>query len=301
MKNTTVTPYTEWLLQDGYVNRNPSVYPRRVAGSGEIGGISFDILRELVELKENESFEKGFKIVFHLPNEIPRLTKQYYRFPLEKVATIIIDPSMIVTENLGGYNVGTRRCYFEGEKKLKYFKTYTRSNCQIECTANHTLRKCNCVHHSMPRLSNERTCDESQQQCYHDGKRETLIHIMEKSLKTSKGIHDLGKMACGCLPACTSLEYEGVTSIDELRYFGRVKSSKFFRSAVSIYFKHDDFIFSKRSEFFSSTDFIANFGGILGLFLGVSILSVVEVIYFIAFRDVKSKDDDKESEEDEVE
>jgi Amiloride-sensitive sodium channel len=35
---------------------------------------------------------------------------------------------------------------------------------------------------------------------------------------------------------------------------------------------------------YSSTDFIANFGGILGLFLGVSILSLVEIIYFMAFR-----------------
>lgn len=35
---------------------------------------------------------------------------------------------------------------------------------------------------------------------------------------------------------------------------------------------------------YSSTDFIANFGGILGLFLGVSILSIVEIIYFMAFR-----------------
>lgn len=49
-----------------------------------------------------------------------------------------------------------------------------------------------------------------------------------------------------------------------------------------------------RSELYSSTDFIANFGGILGLFLGVSILSIVEIIYFIAFRTV-----DEEEEEDE--
>lgn len=37
------------------------------------------------------------------------------------------------------------------------------------------------------------------------------------------------------------------------------------------------------------TDFIANFGGILGLFLGVSILSLVEIIYFMAFRNLDEK------------
>lgn len=66
-----------------------------------------------------------------------------------------------------------------------------------------------------------------------------------------------------------------------------------FRSSVTIFFKDDDFIFSKRSELYSFTDFIANFGGILGLFLGVSILSIVEIIYFMAFRKL---DDDSEHE-----
>lgn len=60
--------------------------------------------------------------------------------------------------------------------------------------------------------------------------------------------------------------------------------SSAFRSAVTIFFKDDDFIFSKRNELYSFTDFIANFGGILGLFLGISILSIVEIIYFMAFR-----------------
>jgi uncharacterized membrane protein len=68
-----------------------------------------------------------------------------------------------------------------------------------------------------------------------------------------------------------------------------------FRSSISIFLKHDDFIYSKRSELYSATEFIANFGGILGLFLGVSILSIVEVIYFIAFRDVKKKDNEEDS------
>lgn len=57
-----------------------------------------------------------------------------------------------------------------------------------------------------------------------------------------------------------------------------------FRSSVTIFFKDDDFIFSKRSELYSTTDFIANFGGLLGLFLGVSILSIVEIAYFLVFR-----------------
>lgn len=69
-----------------------------------------------------------------------------------------------------------------------------------------------------------------------------------------------------------------------------------FRSAAAIFFKDDDFLYSKRSELHSFTDFIANFGGILGLFLGVSILSIVEIIYFMAFRSIEDKKPERKSE-----
>lgn len=268
-----------------------------------MSGITFQILRDRAELRQSSKLEKGFRIAFHLPNEVPRMNKRFYKFPLEKSAAIILNPSMVITEHLDTYDVQTRQCYLEGEKKLKYFRSYTRSNCQVECSANYTLRRCGCVHHSMPRRFDEPACNLTQQDCYQRGKRSTLIHTMEKSLNTSQNFLQHGKTACGCLPACTSLEYEGEISVDELRNFGQTKIDRYFRTVVTIFFKHDDFIYSKRSELYSFTDFIANFGGILGLFLGVSLLSIVEVIYFIAFRDVKAEqnhthDDSQHDDED---
>ena len=31
------------------------------------------------------------------------------------------------------FDLNDRNCYFEGERKLKYFKIYTQRNCQNEC------------------------------------------------------------------------------------------------------------------------------------------------------------------------
>lgn len=53
---------------------------------------------------------------------------------------------------------------------------------------------------------------------------------------------------------------------------------------LSIYFKEHQFITSKRSELYGQTDFLANCGGLLGLFMGVSVLSIVEVIYYCTLR-----------------
>ena len=227
LKNHSRFPRTHWHLQQGYISKTPHVYPYRASGSGENGGIQFEIWRKISEVKNSVNFNKGFKLVVHLPCELPQFDKQYYRFPLEKSATMVIRPSLINTEDdLESYDKEVRQCYFEGERKLKLFKNYTRSNCELECLAEFTRRKCQCIHYSMPRLKGDRICDLAQTKCFEEAKKTLSIYNMEKSLKSSTTYADRGDVACGCLPACTSLQYEGEISHDDIRYFGKYKTTE---------------------------------------------------------------------------
>jgi hypothetical protein len=53
---------------------------------------------------------------------------------------------------------------------------------------------------------------------------------------------------------------------------------------LKVYFKETQFITSKRSELYGQTDFFGNCGGLLGLFLGVSVISLLEIVYFFTIR-----------------
>jgi hypothetical protein len=53
---------------------------------------------------------------------------------------------------------------------------------------------------------------------------------------------------------------------------------------LSLFFKEDQFITSRRSELYGRTDFLANCGGLLGLFMGVSLISILEIFYFCTIR-----------------
>lgn len=53
---------------------------------------------------------------------------------------------------------------------------------------------------------------------------------------------------------------------------------------VTIFFKEQQFITSERNELYGSTDFLANCGGLLGLFMGFSFLSLLEIFYFLTIR-----------------
>lgn len=56
------------------------------------------------------------------------------------------------------------------------------------------------------------------------------------------------------------------------------------RSRLLIFFKENRFITSKRSELYGWIDFLTNCGGSLGLFMGVSLLSIVEIFYYCTLR-----------------
>ena len=60
------------------------------------------------------------------------------------------------------------------------------------------------------------------------------------------------------------------------------------------FFSRDTFIKHERNELFGWLDFVSNIGGLMGLTMGVSLLSVVEVFYFFGFKWACSKQQRKE-------
>ena len=56
---------------------------------------------------------------------------------------------------------------------------------------------------------------------------------------------------------------------------------------VHIYFKQLHFMQQERKERFTGLELLANIGGLLGLCMGISLLSVIEVIYFFFLRGIR--------------
>ncbi|KAH0557954.1 hypothetical protein KQX54_013233 [Cotesia glomerata] len=64
-------------------------------------------------------------------------------------------------------------------------------------------------------------------------------------------------------------------------------SKKYFKenmAVVHLFFVNSQFPKYVKSELFGFIEFLSNTGGLLGLFMGFSFLSVVEIFYFITLR-----------------
>ncbi|CAG9863464.1 unnamed protein product [Phyllotreta striolata] len=294
-----------WTLEGGYSDEAGLFpYPKRAMFAGATSGLTVKLFMP----KNNKDHSckqgnQGFRVSLHLPSRIPRPSQDYFRVPLDQTVMAAINPEMTATDSaVEKYSPSKRECYFPNEKKLRFFKLYTAKNCQLECQTNYTLRFCDCVNFFMPRENGTKMCGISKLGCMQKayfsfrlgdnlrnklGDRFQTNERAKKLLKRYKG--------CDCLPTCTDLTYNVVTSqspwdvmesikAERMNWSAEIENDDYYVSKLILFFKSSSFVTSERHELYGPTDFLANFGGLLGLFTGFSILSLMEAIYFLTVR-----------------
>ncbi|KAG5865225.1 hypothetical protein JTB14_020373 [Gonioctena quinquepunctata] len=290
--------HTNWTIDGGYpsgIGRN--VYPKRALLAGADSGLEIYLMQN-VEESDYLCFRdmQGFNVVLHTPHTIPQLKKHYLGVPFDTAVQAIVQPKMMTTsKEVKGYRPSDRLCFFADERSLKYFEIYNPENCALECLTNHTLKMCRCVNFYMPRTNSTDICGNAKKNCMDDA----LYEMKEKELRSLLGESGDMDSACNCLPLCTELTYDIETArnflpwrdqfraekrINELFELLGVNLSTIHLSKLSVYFSRDQFLTSQRNELYGPFDFLANFGGLLGLFTGFSLLSGVEIIYYLSVR-----------------
>jgi acid-sensing ion channel, other len=217
--------------------------------------------------------------LIHSPFELPgsydlnEMIEFSYHYDLE----VLITPEVIKTDaDLRSHEPEKRGCYFEGEKKLKYFKVYTKRNCEFECLAENLYNspKLNCTPYYMVRSDSVDRCD--------------YRHGMLSGLETFRILRNISKSAkkCVCLEECDSIKYKiEVVAHTLLKKNHRIDERlAYSESSIQFKFKDVDVVPMRRQLSMTFSDFLAQSGGMLGLFAGISALSIIELFYFMSLR-----------------
>ncbi|XP_045477140.1 pickpocket protein 28-like [Harmonia axyridis] len=285
-----------WTLEKGYPPNSPKdTFPRRAISAGAKAG--FYLLLRLYDQDLDYVCRgpvQGFKILLHHPAAIPQVGTQYFRAPLNQEMVVSIKPDMMTTsEGLRNYDPRRRQCYFPEERQLLYYKSYTQESCNIECMSNYTYRRCGCVAYHMPHRENMDICGSGNIKCMIDARNELMSRQVNQGIHSqNQELEEMQVSDCNCLPGCTTLTYNAETSqagFNWQKVFQSFKTnfSEFpgiQMTRLNIFFKDQQFITSERNELYGQTDFLANCGGLLGLFVGFSFLSIVEIVYFLSLR-----------------
>lgn len=195
---------SSWTLENGYMSDEQNVNPVRAS---VFQNIAFNF--KVPKIKDYITSDwKDIQIIMHLPNEIvaPFHTRITIR---ETEATIqgLTAEIKHVDRSLQSFTPTQRGCFFDGEKSLKYFKSYTKSNCELECLINITISFCGCSHYLLPRTDDLKFCVPIVNTCPKIFLYEWPLNyytFYEMVYKTNKKPDFL----CGCLSSCTEITYK---------------------------------------------------------------------------------------------
>ncbi|KAL3273919.1 hypothetical protein HHI36_015345 [Cryptolaemus montrouzieri] len=266
-------------------------FPRRAFLNGAKNSLIIALLTNKTDIYYScrEFALQGMRVSLHMPAKIPRPSQVFFSVGLNRLTTVSVTPSyMTTTSAIRTYNPHRRNCYFEQERKLKFFKLYNQGNCDFECWSNYTVEKCGCAQFYMPRDNQTKICSMAKRKCFERVKASYTHKIFGERLRDVKGPSD-----CDCLPLCTELDYKSEIATGQWRFDDpddvavdgyEDYYAGFYASAVKIYFKSPYFLSTEKSELYGATDFISNIGGVLGLFTGFSLFSLAEIIYFLSLR-----------------
>ncbi|XP_050540284.1 pickpocket protein 11-like [Daktulosphaira vitifoliae] len=255
--NGEIAPYNDYYY---WMQNNRTILPTKGFLSGT--PLDGDVFTQIT------SMNFGYIGFLHSPYEAPDIANRIYSSPESYYKTLDVSAlSIYSTSDIISLKPKQRGCRYTYESELKTSPIYTYNLCRNECRMEQAKRLCGCVPFFYRPDPSFKICDVKGMHCL-DEYEDYLVKLRNTS-------DDNKKVFCGCLPPCDDVSYivEGENTIQwflgtNLKW-GLIKFPK---------------MRLKRNLLFGFTDVLVSIGGAAGLFFGCSVLSFLEIIYFLTLQ-----------------
>ncbi|XP_055628965.1 pickpocket protein 28-like [Toxorhynchites rutilus septentrionalis] len=271
-----------WSPEEGYGSVDTDVeYPRRSFLDDKKIDLVINLRLNVSDYDYHCRAEQGFMVYVHSPEDFPQANYRAIYVPMGKSTYITVKPQVTeVSSKLLQFSPERRKCFTPEEKQLELFKVYTQKNCELECRAREQLFTEGCVNFALPHDDEDKICNVKKVHCTGDGSRGREKKILPRRNSDRK--------SCNCLQTCTYLKYVSEMLQTDLDYWSirkdQRKSSNISYTQISVHYNKEKFPTFERTDSYTLTELLGTFGGLLGLFMGVSLLSFVEILYFCTLR-----------------
>ncbi|XP_075210546.1 pickpocket protein 19-like [Lycorma delicatula] len=262
-----------------WLSPNGELRPRRTAGAGPWTGLRVTInVPKRQELPPDIVVKPGVLVMVGDPKAFPSGRSMVVTAGTFADINVWGD-AKYPTPRVRKLAPSVRRCLYSFEKKSLENSRYVNKNCQQDCWQDHAVRFCNCSPDFLF-ISKDPTeyppCDVDGLICLNDYNE---VFNYEIPVTTQKEFYnDFGKgMNCDCLADCTSQQY-----LTEVTTSQNVNSTK--EVQLDVHFRTHYCILYRSDTEFGWLELTVGIGGIAGLFLGGSLLSGAELIYFLTIR-----------------
>ncbi|XP_026751548.2 pickpocket protein 28-like [Galleria mellonella] len=294
--NRATATKIKWNLDGGYplmFPPDPKLQPLRVMVAGEAYGLGVELFLNNSEHQYAcDGNSLGFTVLIRSPTD-HAYTTTVLRLPMDKMTTIEVSPITYKTDTaLRNLHPELRQCYFQNERKLEHFHFYTATNCKIDFYIQEAKLRCNCSLYYWPRKNiRDRICSTPiDYECVYKVK----DIVTEQQIFAYYDDCEEGKASksstTSCHPSCNEVMYGcQVFYSDLVKEPGDITPSwgkpiKGELTQINVHFYEDMFLGQHRHTQYDDYYFVGAIGGLLSLFLGFSIISVAELLYFVLLR-----------------
>ncbi|XP_039493847.1 pickpocket protein 19 isoform X2 [Drosophila santomea] len=274
--NTEISPASRLKAKED------KYYPLRTPHYGE--GTGLDVFIRL-----NRSYirpgKRGINVMIKQPQQWSDVVRHV---PHEAHTRISITPRFTVTdERTRSVTPEVRRCIFGDEVDNPQYKNfpdfqYWVGNCRSRCHQEHVINLCKCspsIFFPVSDKDNFTTCKASDFKCLYENR---ITFSIERHPEEDDFVRNPFKesMICDCFTSCTQLVFDRVYTTTTLD--NNEANTEAGTMRLDIFFQSGWFIQYQTIMRFTFVELLASFGGIIGLFLGASLLSAFELAYYFS-------------------
>ncbi|KXJ75970.1 hypothetical protein RP20_CCG010611 [Aedes albopictus] len=269
LSNATM-PVENWDVHAGYKDLESSLnyYPRRVMDLDTALKIKF----RSIEYRSMQNKRTPITVNLHNPAEFAFRFENAISVEPGESLNVAVHPKVRAARPYLRFCPQSTYCCYNEQCQLQFFRIYSQQNCELECRTKYILKTRTCVQPYMPRPAGVTFCNGSNNVSTEQLQHEITSTARMNNIPPSQYFIK----TCNCLPSCNDIRYKSVgtkTSLNETN-----------RSEMTIHFDKDHFYASKVTIRYGIVDLFASIGGLLSLFLGVSLITIIETLYYFTLR-----------------
>lgn len=225
------------------------------------------------------SLSQNYEAFLHSHEDVP-----YWNMEIDRRATVLLGTKgsmlfsvvdIINEPEVSWIEPDVRQCRFPDELPTNFlgYRHYSYSVCIFQCRIEAQLELCNCTSHFSPIEYNDRYCDLEGLKCL-------TKHFGKLKVLKVPGINGTG-LNCNCLSSCTEPDYNIIyKKISEPEKDVKAGTIQFILS-------NRPYEILTRQITRNTLDLVVAMGNCFGLCFGGSLLSIVEVLYYLCFKQWK--------------
>ncbi|XP_050426691.1 sodium channel protein Nach-like [Adelges cooleyi] len=268
-----------------------SLVPLRNNAGGKVTGFEVVMNDMDKEYIPDDLRPRGYNVIVHTPDDFPDVSDSYKLYQgINKVSQLSVSVSKVSADkSLYRLSEDRRNCVMHKDHLAdqgiisQHGSSDSENNCKSRCRLKTIFQICNCTPYFYnTNKKNVTQCGIQHMACLRK------INVLQRNTQPLKDQPGFPKwsipvyMNCSCPQPCSFLTYTTEIRNKIREYVDTSRLSEFIGPIyLDFHFKEHFAISYIRSMKYNTQDLLVSFGGVASLFLGCSLVSLIEIMYFI--------------------